>query len=431
MDAHTDLDTLLRPPERALWERYLALERAYKRRPALATLDQFPAAFETYPAPERDAWVAAFLAEVVDRQVAMPLRHPLRRRVLVPALQRWLAEDRPDAARWAARLSEGKDAAVARSGGTRTGDLFEAVVRRHRDVVRAILDTGADPNIRDDTGRTPLWVAANWERSAVVRLLLARGADPNARDCDGRTPLLSCLGNLDIAEELMAHGADVNLRGEHGNTPLLHYAGSRDPALVVSLLAHGADIEAANAYGYTPLMLSAGYGGYQHTFRVLLDAGARCDVRAHDGSTALMWAARGGNTEAIHCLLDRGADLHARAADGGTAILWAAAEGQTETVRYLLERQAHLEDTDASGSTPLLAAAEGLHPETVDLLLRSGAAASARHGEGQNALGRASLGWTGAMGSFWDEGRSEDEIEEQHSRIEALLREAGIADEGE
>jgi len=57
--------------------------------------------------------------------------------------------------------------------------LHRAAERGHLDVVKLLLEHGADPNVQDDEGETPLHHAAAWRDNVdIVRLLLEHGADP-------------------------------------------------------------------------------------------------------------------------------------------------------------------------------------------------------------------------------------------------------------
>jgi len=71
----------------------------------------------------------------------------------------------------------------------RLSPLHFALARAQPRVAVALIETGADPNGRDDGGDTALMVAADKNWPEVVRALLARGADPNAAGRDGATPL--------------------------------------------------------------------------------------------------------------------------------------------------------------------------------------------------------------------------------------------------
>jgi ankyrin repeat protein len=62
-------------------------------------------------------------------------------------------------------------------------------------VVQLLLERGADPNIRNDNGKTALWLALQVgchdpkKGLPVIKLLLEAGADVNIRDNEGQTPL--------------------------------------------------------------------------------------------------------------------------------------------------------------------------------------------------------------------------------------------------
>jgi len=68
-------------------------------------------------------------------------------------------------------------------------DLHSAASAGDAERVRELLKKGADPNVRDEYGNTPLHVAAYEGHVDVVRLLLEHGADPTVKNKDGDTPL--------------------------------------------------------------------------------------------------------------------------------------------------------------------------------------------------------------------------------------------------
>src|SRR5690348_6883571 len=84
-----------------------------------------------------------------------------------------------------------------------------------------------------------LYAAVRAGRAAEVRPPLAAGADPNVRDSLGGTPLLDAAwaGNLEITKLLLAVGADVNVRRDGTGSTALEYAVMTSrPAVVHALL---------------------------------------------------------------------------------------------------------------------------------------------------------------------------------------------------
>ena len=118
------------------------------------------------------------------------------------------------------------------------------------------LNTGADPNARDEDGLTPLhYAATESETPAIVTALVRAGSNPNARDEKGRTPL--------------------------------HYAvlKSTTPAVVTALVKAGADLNARSKSGATPLHLAALENKTSVIVAALLDAGANPAARDKEGKT--------------------------------------------------------------------------------------------------------------------------------------------------
>lgn len=76
-----------------------------------------------------------------------------------------------------------------------------------------------------------------------LRFLLAKGANPNIRDKNGNTPLIICaqIGFPEGIDILIGSKADVNLSNDSGETPLIIAVQRRDTNLVRMLLGAGAD----------------------------------------------------------------------------------------------------------------------------------------------------------------------------------------------
>lgn len=99
-------------------------------------------------------------------------------------------------------------------------------------------------NTRDITsGETGLHIVAKRRDALWVGFLLQRGADPNIRDKNGVTPLQISvrLGHVEGAEALIKGGAQINVADSQGETPLIAAVHQRDVAMVRKLLAEGAD----------------------------------------------------------------------------------------------------------------------------------------------------------------------------------------------
>ncbi len=95
-----------------------------------------------------------------------------------------------------------------------TGDgtslLHWAVSRRREDVLPWLLGAGADPNLRDARGRSPLWLATMSGPAHVLRTLIAAGGDVNSRGGGGSTGDGHCVMS-DPSPDHVARDAVVGL----------------------------------------------------------------------------------------------------------------------------------------------------------------------------------------------------------------------------
>jgi ankyrin repeat protein len=116
-----------------------------------------------------------------------------------------------------------------------------ATVHGSLDAIKALLAGGADPNLKDDGGKTPLMFGAEVGEIDVVKTLLENNADPNIKqDSSGDTVLMKALASshtLEMITALLDGGADPTLADDSGLTPVasaeLHTASPE----VIELLA--------------------------------------------------------------------------------------------------------------------------------------------------------------------------------------------------
>jgi ankyrin repeat protein len=254
----------------------------------------------------------------------------------------------------------------------------------HTDVLTCLLDHGADVHLIDNFGFTPLQSAAERGRADVVRLLLARGAAVDARVADGSGRMALHIaaeqGDRATVEALLGAKADANARGGKW-TPLHVAAVMGHPGATEALLTHGGLANALDADGGTPLHLAAvrrtsfpttsGFVAgtddeYRQTIQLLVRAGADVNARVPDGRTALDLATRRGDQLIVEILLALGANSALRDPDGFAPLHIAADRGNVSMAQLLLARDTRsraLINTPArDGRTPLHLAALAAFP---------------------------------------------------------------------
>ena len=94
----------------------------------------------------------------------------------------------------------------------------------HDEIVRTLLEFGADPNAVDEFERTPMHIITENGTSSVtdITVMLECDANPNAKNILGRTPLHNAAlssNNFDVIRALKDGGADLSVRDYLGMTP--------------------------------------------------------------------------------------------------------------------------------------------------------------------------------------------------------------------
>jgi ankyrin repeat protein len=276
--------------------------------------------------------------------------------------------------------------------------LKNAAARGHIEIVKLLLEHGADPNLREE-GVAPhggaLYAAVANKHYEIAKLLLEHGAYPNPEVESSADALSRAIANSDqpMIDLLCSYGAAraVHLLAYHGDVQTAAAVFAANPALAD-------DPEAlANAAGegqeaFVRLMLRYRPDLPQRLTFPGWSVGAKTRelnelLFAHGMNpsqpdwlriTPLHHLARKGNVETARTFIEHGADLHARDEDiCSTPLAWAAKFGQANMVEFLLKHGAkpNLPDDlpDLTWATPLAWATRRGHAEIVDILQQHGA----------------------------------------------------------
>jgi ankyrin repeat protein len=273
--------------------------------------------------------------------------------------------------------------------------LTNAAGKGHLEIVRLLLERGADPNLREE-GIAPrghaLYAAAANKHYEIAKLLLEHGAYPNppvesSADALSRAisnddqPMVDLLCSYGAARsmELMAYDGDVRTAAAAlAANPLLandvdalaNAAGEGKEAFVRLLLRYQPDLPQRVVF---PGWVVS--GKTREVNELLLTHGMNPSQRDWLGVTPLHQLARKGDVETAEWFIDHGADLHARDEDiCSTPLGWAAKYGQKPMVELLLRRGARLNlPDDPPWATPLSWATRRGHSEVAALLRQHGA----------------------------------------------------------
>ena len=191
-------------------------------------------------------------------------------------------------------------------------ELLDAIRRADTKQVRAMLQAGANPDLRDAGGVPALMRAVVYLPAKDVRLFIDRGADVNASSGSGATALMWAAPDTGKVRLLLDRGARPDLRAKDGATALVAAARFGNSDAMRLLLARGADPQ-ASANGALDLLRIA-YGRNDRTMRQLLaDAGIRpADPKQLPGALASSIE----QPEAVKTLLNAGADPNEPVAAG-------------------------------------------------------------------------------------------------------------------
>jgi ankyrin repeat protein len=250
----------------------------------------------------------------------------------------------------------------------------ESVLAKKESRVRYLLAAGADPNVRQNKGDTPLMSAASLAPE-IVPLLIAYGANVDVPNNIGVTPLMLAARNVEGGSALMALlNAGANPRKiDDGGLGAIHYAAfSGKVTTLAALVDAGVGVDFPGGNGQTALILAADFDQLVAVDWLLLH-GARVDaMMRREQETSLAIALKHGYFPIAERLLKAGANPNQRLANGDSLLLAAARRKNQAEVEFLLKAGAATGAVDQRGSTALAFVAHSGNLRIAEALLKAG-----------------------------------------------------------
>ncbi|MCJ7454471.1 MAG: ankyrin repeat domain-containing protein, partial [Wolbachia endosymbiont of Homalodisca vitripennis] len=306
--------------------------------------------------------------------------------------------------------------------------LHLAIKAGRLDILKLLLDRGANINAKDKDGKTPLDVAKDQKHDVIIQYLeqaqlneqllaavqdsdfskvkdlINLGADVNIKDKDGKTPLHYVSRSdhhLGMVKYLISKGADIDVKDNSGRTPedeerytnsgtirqvfmqahldkelLLTVKNEKDLKTISDLIVKDIDDRTHGGFYYT-------WSGNLGTVEFLVSKDVSVNATDKYGCTLLHWSALKGHSDIAKFLVDRGANVNAK-------------DILDRTPMHFAVMNNHKDIQDVYGRGPTYTTAESNDEEIVQLFLMKGASVNEADENGETPLHLAS--WDGHLG---------------------------------
>ena len=226
--------------------------------------------------------------------------------------------------------------------------LHSAIIQDKPEAVKALIAYGADANIEDEHGQTPVLLCAIHGRKAILEALIEAGqsgklSEPlniNAKDRKGLCALNCSVikGDQDLCQILLEKGkANVDEPSHKGCTALLYSARGGYDNIVELLINNKANKNHQDASGATALHHSC-EKNFNEVVSKLLKAGADPNIQDLVGRTPIFETIINNSMKSLNVLLENTIDVNAIDFLGHTALFYAARDGNEELTKTLVEK---------------------------------------------------------------------------------------------
>jgi ankyrin repeat protein len=264
--------------------------------------------------------------------------------------------------------------------------LTIASEKGHLDIVKYLVKNGADLNKEGKYGYSALMFATEGHLE-IIKYLVKNGADINKEDKNGYSALIfaSAEGRLEIVKYLVENGADLNKEGKDGLSALIIASQNGHLDIVKYLVENGANINKGNKNGYSALMI-ASRENYLDIVKYLVKNGADINKQEKDGYSALMIASLNNYLDIVKYLVKNGADINKQEKNGYSALIIASKNGYFSIVKHLVENGADINKEAKNRFSALIIASQNAHLNIVKYLVENGADINKEEKNGVSAL---------------------------------------------
>ena len=258
--------------------------------------------------------------------------------------------------------------------------IHMAIKYGRMDVLEALLETGAKPDVKTNKGYTPLMFAVNKNNMAAVEMLLDNRADITKTDKEGRS-ILHFTRNPKMIDYLLDNGVDINATDMMVGTLLHHAVLEKNSKLVAHLIEKGAHVNETGKDKLTPLHLAKD----KEMARILVEAGADLNAReAFTKETPLHKAIMSKNEALAEYLVEMGSRLDAETDHEEMPLEVALKHGTPKMVEMLIRAGADTSITGAKDRASLFTMASD--PKMIDILAVEGLKINHQDKYGMTAL---------------------------------------------